>query len=115
MNRFVAILFCVMLFGLVVVTASTTPVHGRADFIWMMVWVHYISQFILLFGLLFYCGFAALHAVQRIDCPLERSMWVILTIGLNVLGSCYYYCTTYQKFRSEGLGSLINRNELTKK
>ena len=39
MNRFVAILFCVMLFGLVLVTASTTPVHGRADFIWTMVWV----------------------------------------------------------------------------
>jgi hypothetical protein len=112
MNRLLAVLICITLFGLVVITALTDQVPGRADFDSDLVWVHFISQICLAFGLLLYCGYAALHAVQRIESPAERSLWMITTLALNALGSCYYYCTVYQRYRKQGLGRLITRNEI---
>lgn len=75
-------------------------------------WLHAGSMFVFALGLVVYCGFAALHSTQRVESPTERSKWLILTIGLNLLGSCWYYCTKYQQFRKEGKGALMRaRNE----
>lgn len=40
-----------------------------------------------------YCGFAALHAMQHLDSPEDRTVWLIYTIALNLLGSFGYYLT----------------------
>jgi hypothetical protein len=61
-------------------------------------------------GMLFYCGFAAIHAVQHLSSPQDRATWMVLIVGWNVLGACWYYCTVYQQFRASGLSGLIPRN-----
>ncbi len=54
-----------------------------------------------------YCGFAALHAIQHLDSPKERTKWFLITILVNVFGSMYYYLTKYQELKKEGQGGLL--------
>ncbi|MEO0795597.1 MAG: hypothetical protein AAFX93_10560 [Verrucomicrobiota bacterium] len=54
-----------------------------------------------------YCGFAALHAIQHLESPKERTKWFIITIVVNVFGSMYYYLTKYQKLKEQGRGGLL--------
>jgi hypothetical protein len=108
MTRFLAILICVILLVLVALGSATAQVSGRSDFIFEQMWISFAARLLAAAGLIVYCGYAALHAVQRVDCPLKRSMWMIVTIGLSAVGSCYYYCTEYQRFREQGIGSLIS-------
>jgi fumarate reductase subunit D len=70
---------------------------------------HVILLVFLVFALLAYCGFATLHAVQHVSDPVERATWVLLTVGLNVGGSCFYYFTKYQSFRRVGKGGLLRK------
>ena len=67
---------------------------------------HDVSELILLISLVFYCGFAALHSVSRVEDPSDRVGWIVLTLGLNVLGSLIYYLTKYQDFRTSGMGRI---------
>jgi hypothetical protein len=112
MTRFLAILICASLLVLVALGSATAQVSGRSDFIFAHMWISFAARLLAAAGLIVYCGYAALHAVQRVDCPLKRSMWMIVTIGLNAVGSCYYYCTEFQRFREQGLGSLISRPKI---
>ena len=74
-----------------------------------------VANTLLILSLLFYCGFATLHAVQHVSDPVERAGWVILTVGFNMAGSCIYYCTKYQSFRKIGKGGLIRKADKTKR
>lgn len=66
------------------------------------------AQVLFLVGLLGYCGFAALHAIQYLASPQDRSVWLVVILGLNVAGACYYFLTRYQTFRKEGKGRLMS-------
>ena len=107
MNRPIALLLFALILGLVIVEAATEQngVSGSID--QQKLAVHLTAQILLTVGLFMYCGFAALHSTQRIDSPQERTVWLIAIITLNVLGSCWYYMTTYQKFRKAGQGWLM--------
>lgn len=101
MNRFVAIILGVFVLSFAVLHPLTSEVDS-----WRGAALHAGSLFGLAFGLLFYCGFALLHAVGRIEDPRERIGWAIMIVGVNVAGAATYYVTKYQKFRAEGLGRI---------
>lgn len=107
MSRLIAVLLALLIVGLVVVAVATEQrsVDGSIDQKTHV--LNVITQLFLVFGLLAYCGFAALHSTQHIASPRERSMWLIVTVGLNVLGACWYYLTTYQSFCKAGQGHLM--------
>jgi hypothetical protein len=108
MSRICAILSAIFLVCLVIVEAMTEQ-HEPASAFDMSIFVLNVSaQILLVAGLLLYCGFAALHSTQYVTSPRERSTWLILTIGLNVLGSCWYFLTAYQAFRTLGKGRLMS-------
>ncbi len=69
--------------------------------------LHLAIELVTVGFIFFYCGFATLHAVQHVPDPVERSLWVVMTVVFNVVGSCYYFMTEYQKFRKAGKGGLI--------
>ena len=106
MNRFLAILLAL---GTIALFAASNIFD-----IWM---IPKCSVFLLIASISFkalsiacigvYSLFAASHAVQHLESPKDRVGWMIITLGFNVLGSCIYYCTLYQKFRKEGKGGLI--------
>jgi cell division protein FtsW (lipid II flippase) len=107
MSRLIAILLALLLFGLVFVEAATEQNNVSQGIDHHTLILNVVTQVLLGFGLFLYCGFAALHSTQRICSPQERSIWLFATIGLNVLGSCWYYVTIYQSFRKAGQGRLI--------
>lgn len=107
MSRFLAALLAALLFGLVIVIALTEQNGISGDIDRQTLVLNVIAQVLLALGLLTYCGFAALHSTQHIACPQQRSMWLIATVALNVLGSCWYYVTIYQSFRKAGQGRLM--------
>lgn len=108
MSRSVAIIFAVFLLGLVVVVVETEQNHPAESVDISTSVLNSCSQVILAIGLLLYCGFAALHSTQHISSPRDRSQWLIATVGLNVVGSCWYLLTVYQAFRKIGQGGLIS-------
>lgn len=111
MSRGAAIVLCGAIFGLVVIVAATERLaRDTLDPTWM--WLHTGAKTGVFLGLVFYCGFAALHSTQHIPCPLQRSTWLLVTIPGNALGSCFYYCTIYQQYRKEGKGKLLTRASL---
>jgi len=79
-------------------------VSGESDR--LKVIIHAVSLFIFAVSIVFYCGFAALHSVARVESARDRMAWITLTVGGNVLGSLLYYLTKYQDFRCHGLGGL---------
>ena len=107
MSRPIAVLLAALLVGLVIIEAATeqNSVSGTIDQQTLV--LNVVAQVLLALGLFTYCGFAALHSTQHISSPQERSMWLIATVVLNVLGSCWYYVTTYQSFRKGGQGRLM--------
>jgi heme/copper-type cytochrome/quinol oxidase subunit 2 len=107
MSRPIAILLATLLFGLVIAVAATeqNSVSGSVDQHTLV--FNVVAQVLLALGLFTYCGFAALHSTQHIASPHERSTWLIATVVLNVLGSCWYYLTIYQSFRKAGQGRLM--------
>lgn len=107
MNRPIAILIAVFLLGLVVVIVGTEQNITAPKSDMSMLVLNFAAQVLLIAGTVAYCGFAALHSTQHIDSPGDRSMWLIATVGGNVLGSCCYYLSTYQRFRSTGQGGLM--------
>lgn len=108
MSRPIAILLATLLIGLVIVVAATEQNGVSAIVDSQTLLLNVVAQVLLALGLFMYCGFAALHSTQRIDSPQDRSMWLVFTVGLNVLGSCWYYVTTYQSFRRAGKGRLMS-------
>jgi len=109
MNRFCAVLCIVFIIGLIFVEAS----YSRAESIWPGMVIYIGSSAFLAMSLLLYCGFATLHAVQHVSDPVERAWWVILTVVLNIAGSCIYYFTKYRSFRKIGKGGIILRPNQT--
>jgi hypothetical protein len=85
--------------------ASATE-NVRGDFDHQTIVIHAASVFIFGMSLFFYCGFAALHSVSRVESPSDRMGWIIFTVVFNVFGSLFYYLTKYQDFRRHGLGGL---------
>jgi uncharacterized membrane protein len=107
MTRPVAILLAVLLVGLVVAIVATEQSVGDRGGDMSMLVLNLVAQVLFAAGMVAYCGFAALHSTQHIDSPGDRSMWLIVTVAGNVLGSCWYYLSTYQRFRSTGQGGLM--------
>jgi hypothetical protein len=105
MTRLIAILGAIFCIGMIFPMAATEHVRGDIDL--QMVIIHAVSEFVLVISLLLYCGFAALHSVSHVEDPGDRVGWIVLTLGLNVLGSLVYYLTKYQDFRSHKMGGLI--------
>ena len=104
MTRFFAILGACFCVGSMLVASATENVRG--DFDRQTILIHAASLFISAISLVFYCGFAALHSVSRVESGSDRMAWIILTVGGNVFGALFYYLTKYQDFRSHGLGGL---------
>lgn len=107
MSRPIAVLLAALLFALIIVMAVTEQSRINGDMDMQKLVLNVIAQGLLALGLVIYCGFAALHSTQHIASPQERSMWLIATVALNVLGSCWYYVTIYQSFRKAGKGGLM--------
>jgi hypothetical protein len=107
MNRALSILFAALLVGLVIVMAATEQNHLVESVQLATLVVNVTAQVLSAVGMFVYCGFAALHSTQYISSPKERSMWLVVTIVLNVFGSCWYFVTTYQSFRKIGKGRLM--------
>ena len=81
MNRVVALLLAILLFGLVIAMAATEQKHSaESPHLWTLV-VNITAQVLLGVGLILYCGFAALHSTQYIASPQERSKWLVFTIA----------------------------------
>jgi hypothetical protein len=59
------------------------------------------------FSVIIYIGFFAVHAAQRVEDPVQRLGWLLLIVGLNVLGTTLYLLTKYRKFRAIGKGNWI--------
>jgi hypothetical protein len=76
--------------------------------------IYLSASIVLIWSLLFYCGFAALHAVQHVSDPAERAWWVILTVVFNIAGSCIYYFTKYQAFRKIGKAGITLKSSRKK-
>lgn len=75
----------------------------------MTMWVIFLTaQMVLVIGMVWYCGFAALHSTQYLDSPRDRSVWLIVILGMNVFGAFWYFLTRYQSFRKEGKGRLMS-------
>lgn len=58
------------------------------------------------------CLLALLHAVQRIDDPLERSKWLLLFVLFHVFAAIIYSFTRYRDLRAEGKGALLTRKSM---
>ena len=103
MNRPIAIVAALIIHLMIVpMTLTENSIGTFQDLL-----IHSAFTLAVVFALLFYCGFATLHAVQHVADPVDRMGWVVMTLGLNVLGSCIYYVTKYQGFRKLGHGRLI--------
>ena len=85
--------------------AATEQVRGDVDL--RISIINGLVHLVLVFSLLFYCGFAALHSVSHVEDPGDRMGWIVITLVFNVVGSLIYYLTKYQDFRAHGLGRLI--------
>lgn len=109
MTRLLAVLGAIFCIGMIFPIAATEQVRGNIDL--QIVIINVLSKVLSVFSLLLYCGFAALHSVSRVENPADRVGWIILTLGLNVLGSLIYYLTKYQDFRAHGLGRIIRWKE----
>lgn len=107
MSRPIAVLLAALLFGLVIVMSVTEQNRMNGDMDLQTLVFNVITQVLLILGFFTYCGFAALHSTQHLASPQERSIWLIATVVLNVLGSCWYYVTIYQSFRKAGQGRLM--------
>jgi hypothetical protein len=111
MNKAFAILFAcllVCLFGIIVVMTATGPIRPGGAFDLRTFVVLMAAQVVFLVGFLWYCGFAALHSVQYLASPQDRSAWLLMIVGFNIAGACYYFLTVYQSFREEGKGRLMS-------
>ncbi len=108
MNRAFAILFAVILCGLVVLVGATEQSCGSQTFDMTMLVISSFAEVVLLLGMVCYCGFAALHSTQYLASPKDRSIWLIVILGMNVFGACWYFLTRYQSFRKEGKGRLMS-------
>ena len=108
MSRATAIILAIFILGLTYIEAVTeqNPFAKLSDS--SMLIVNVSAQVLLALGLFLYCGFAAVHSTQYVASPRERSLWLIATIVLNVLGSCWYFLTAYQAFRKLGKGRLMS-------
>lgn len=107
MTRPVAILLCLLLLMLFVGCLVLDGVNDKSvgmSVTNLALWP--------LWGLttLLYCGFAAVHAVQRVESPHDRAAWMVVIVGFNLLGACLYYCGTYQIFRGRGAGGWLPRD-----
>ncbi len=104
MTRARALFGVIVIVGLLFGEVVTSNVSSIREIV-----CHVILLVLLAFALIAYCGFATLHAVQHVSDPVERAGWVVLTVALNVVGSCLYYFTKYQSFRRVGKGGLIRK------
>jgi hypothetical protein len=100
MTRLLAILGAIFCIGMIFPMAATESVL-----------IHSVSVVVLVVSLFLYCGFAALHSVAYVEDPSDRMNWILLALGLNVLGSLIYYLTKYQDFRVHGMGGLVRRQK----
>ena len=105
MTRFLAVVGAIFCLGMIFPMAATEQVRGEIDL--RISIINGLILFVVVFSLLFYCGFAALHSVSHVEDPGDRMRWVILTLVFNVVGSLIYYLTKYQDFRAHGLDGLI--------
>ncbi|MBN8709611.1 MAG: hypothetical protein J0I10_09535 [Verrucomicrobia bacterium] len=107
MNRAFAILIAITLFGLAVLVGATEQRCGSQTFDMTLSVISSIAQTVCVLGMVCYCGFAAMHSTQYLTSPKDRSIWLIVILGMNVVGACWYFLTRYQAFRKEGKGRLM--------
>jgi peptidoglycan/LPS O-acetylase OafA/YrhL len=106
MKRPLAILYFVVLLALLG-AASAAEIHRPADFTAEKAILFFVSLFLLGLGGTVYCGFAMLHAAQRITDPRDRAGWLVIIVPFTIFGACFYLLTKYQNFRKIGKGTLI--------
>ena len=53
--------------------------------------------------------FFFLHALQRIENPVERFQWIIFMISLNILAIPFYFLMKYLPLKRKGKGSLLTK------
>lgn len=52
-------------------------------------------------------GFFAIHAMQYVADPFDRTLWLLFIIPFPLLGAGIYFFTKYQEFKNIGKGHLI--------
>lgn len=107
-SRAFAILSVLVFFGLMYVVTVTEQRCSSQTFDMTLAAISLGAELVCVVGLVCYCGFAALHSTQYLTSPRDRSIWLIVIIGMNVFGACWYYLTQYQSFRKEGKGRLTS-------
>lgn len=108
MSRAFAILSVLVFFGLMYVVTVTEQRCSSQTFDMTLAAISLGAELVCVVGLVYYCGFAALHSTQYLTSPRDRSIWLIVILGMNVFGACWYYLTRYQSFRKEGKGRLMS-------
>jgi hypothetical protein len=108
MSRTLAILFPIILIGIAVIGELISEIAPEEGNFTQLLIVSSVSQVAFVVGLFMYCMFAALHSTQYLSLPKDRSLWLIVIIGANIIGACIYYMTTYQTFRKAGKGGLMS-------
>lgn len=106
MNRTLAVFCLVLLLALFVLTVVTDTIRD-SEITPGVLLIHFASGALSIWGGVLYCGFAAVHAVQRTEDPQDRAGWIILIVLGNLFGATLYLCTKYQLFRAIGKGSLM--------
>ena len=108
---FVAISFrvivCLMAF------ADVTEIVTVSDFTYAGALLHFLCTVLAVIAIILFCGFAALHAAQRVASPQERAEWLVIIIALTIIGSAFYLLTKYQHFRKSGRGGLLRVRKQT--
>ena len=102
MTKPLAILGLFLTIGLLFAELSLRDTDSIRDTI-----LHSISSVEFALSVFMYCGFATLHAVQRVSDPAERAGWVLLTVGQNFDGSCNYYLNLTVKYNKRSFCSLV--------
>lgn len=52
-------------------------------------------------------GFFAIHAMQRVADPMDRTAWLLIIVPFTVFGAAFYFFTKYRKFKQIGKGGLV--------
>jgi hypothetical protein len=106
MNRILSLLFFFLLLALICAASVIEPVR-TGDFSSTRMILSASLTFLCVTGAGLYCGFAALHATQRVSDPRDRTTWLILIVPFTIFGALLYLMTKYQHFRRIGKGGLM--------
>lgn len=106
MNRRIALILFLGFFGLFAACSEAEKNALDVQNI-PLVLLSIFLQGVTFLAIFIYSFFAALHAMQHVKDPVDRTYWLIFTVVFNIMGAMFYYTTKYQAFRKIGKGGLI--------